>query len=215
MDDSEVRRHYIERQGVLVELARKLKEATNRALATSMDEGLINVDRISFRVKDLDSFCEKAGKLKDAVDPNSTRKYSDPLEEIEDQVAGRILVFFRSDLVRVEKILTERFGPVEIAHKEPKSASEFDYETNHYVFAIPTLQLPSGWGECEFMPETFEMQVRTLFMHAWAEPQHNLNYKNKVDIEREEKRRLAWVAASAWGADESMDYVYQKLSNSK
>lgn len=51
------------------------------------------------------------------------------------------------------------------------------------------------------MPETFELQVRTLFMHAWAEPQHNLGYKSPGDLSKEHRRHLAWIAASAWGAD--------------
>lgn len=215
MDDKEVLRRYIERLGVLSDLAKRLEDETSRALSNAIADKLINVDRISFRVKEPDSYIEKAVRLKDPTNPTSPRKYKDPLQEIEDQVAGRVLIFFRSDLIHVESILTNYFGPVEIAHKEPISASEFDYESNHYVFTIPTLKVPPTWKGYELMPETFEMQVRTLFMHAWAEPQHNLNYKTKVGIERELKRRLAWVAASAWGADESMDNVYQRLSSLK
>ncbi len=212
MDDKEVERRYIDRLGVLEDRAKMLAEATERALSKAMLDKLIYVDRISFRVKDPVSYLKKAFRLKDLKDPNSPRKYEDPLQEIEDQVAGRVLVLFRSDLVHVEKILTEYFGPLEITHKEPKSASEFAYESNHYVFAMPSIPCPPSWKQFEFLPESFELQVRTLFMHAWAEPEHNLNYKAKVELHRDLQRRLAWVAASAWGADESLDHVYQKLS---
>jgi ppGpp synthetase/RelA/SpoT-type nucleotidyltranferase len=51
------------------------------------------------------------------------------------------------------------------------------------------------------MPTTFEMQVRTLFMHAYAEPPHDWGYKSGGELTRDVERQLAWIAASAWGAD--------------
>jgi ppGpp synthetase/RelA/SpoT-type nucleotidyltranferase len=61
------------------------------------------------------------------------------------------------------------------------------------------------------MPSTFELQIRTLFMHAWAEPQHDMGYKAAQELTREIRRELAWIAASAWGADQAYDRVFQRL----
>jgi ppGpp synthetase/RelA/SpoT-type nucleotidyltranferase len=62
------------------------------------------------------------------------------------------------------------------------------------------------------MPETFELQVRTLFQHAYAEPQHNLGYKpGDAQLTDEVRRELAWVAASSWGADQALDRVREQL----
>jgi ppGpp synthetase/RelA/SpoT-type nucleotidyltranferase len=61
------------------------------------------------------------------------------------------------------------------------------------------------------MPETFELQVRTLFMHAWAEPQHDLGYKGPGDLTKLQKKRLAWVAASAWGADHELEGLWAEV----
>lgn len=47
-------------------------------------------------------------------------------------------------------------------------------------------------------------------MHAWAEPQHDMGYKG--DPGPEVKRELAWIAASAWGADRTLNEVARKLS---
>lgn len=41
------------------------------------------------------------------------------------------------------------------------------------------------------MPVTFELQVRTHFMHAWAEPQHDLGYTPDGVVERDHRRQLA------------------------
>lgn len=53
-------------------------------------EGFPHIDRIAFRPKSLGSFLGKAGALDDA----GKRKYQEPLREIEDQIAGRVIVFF-------------------------------------------------------------------------------------------------------------------------
>jgi putative GTP pyrophosphokinase len=42
-------------------------------------------------------------------------------------------------------------------------------------------------------------------MHAYAEPQHNIGYKPTGELPRQIKRELAWIAASAWGADQAFE----------
>lgn len=197
MDDSDLGAAYDDRADALAQLKHVLHSKTVDALA-----GLPHVDRITFRVKDRDSFLTKARKP----------KYTNPLIELEDQVAGRVITFFRDDLPLVRDRLTEWFGAVEHESKEPASATEFDYESDHYVFVIPQHSKPAGWAALPRMPTTFEFQVRTLFMHAWAEPQHDLGYKSLdgVSLDRDTKRRLAWIAASAWGADQALNEVARR-----
>jgi ppGpp synthetase/RelA/SpoT-type nucleotidyltranferase len=184
-------------------------DALRETLASRTEEaltGLKHIDRIAFRVKDRESFLEKAQKP----------KYTSPLVELEDQVAGRVITFFRSDIPLVKERLTNWFGPVEHETKEPASASEFDYESDHYVFVIPEHCKPEGWGNLEQMPTTFEFQVRTLFMHAWAEPQHDLGYKpGGIELDRDTKRGLAWIAASAWGADHALNDIALQLTKGR
>jgi ppGpp synthetase/RelA/SpoT-type nucleotidyltranferase len=61
------------------------------------------------------------------------------------------------------------------------------------------------------MPTTFELQIRTLCMHAWAEPQHDVGYKSAEELSREDRRELAWIAASIWGADHGFERVLKRL----
>jgi len=194
---------YGQRQPLLIELA-----ATLQAKAVSALEGIKHIDRVVFRAKDLDSFLEKAGRTED-----DAPKYAHPLVELEDQVAGRVVTFFRDDIPIVRKRLEQWFGAVEHVVKEPAGPKEFDYESDHYVFVISEHDKPAGWSDLEDMPTTFEFQVRTLFMHAWAEPQHDLGYKTPqgLELDRETKRELAWVAASAWGADRTLNQVAVNL----
>jgi putative GTP pyrophosphokinase len=191
-----------ERRGILVELSKTLDELVRQDL-----EGTSHVDRISFRVKDPLSFEKKAL----AKNKNGQQKYQNPLREIEDQIAGRVIVFFLSDIEKVRSALASTFRQVEFEAKEPDSESAFGYQSHHQVFLISEHHKPAGWGAHKNMPKTFELQIRTLFMHAWAEPQHDIGYKGQDELTKEMKRMLAWVAASAWGADRSMDEIARKI----
>ncbi|MGW4439544.1 GTP pyrophosphokinase [Streptomyces sp. NPDC004596] len=169
--------------------------------------GVPHIDRISFRVKDPGSFFEKSSAILDGGE----RKYLSPLREIEDQAAGRVIVFYSSDIRSVSEVLEDTFRRVESEAREPEDESAFGYESYHQIFLIPEHHKPDGWYDEEDMPITFELQIRTLFMHAWAEPQHDLGYKGG-ELSREVRRKLAWVAASAWGADRTMDEIYREIT---
>ena len=200
MSDQEIARAYEARLPLLDAVAETLEQKAKDAL-----DGVPHIDRIQFRVKSTKSFVVKANQQKE----DSTPKYSTPLSEIEDQVAGRILTFFRSDIEVVKNLIEEWFGSVEHQAKEPSRSDAFGYVSDHYICVIQSHLLPSGWVEIDDMPTTFELQIRTLFMHAWAEPEHLIDYKG-ADLSPEIQRELAWAAASAWGADRILDEIAVK-----
>jgi ppGpp synthetase/RelA/SpoT-type nucleotidyltranferase len=189
---SELELAFDRREPLLKLLASELEGQTVQALS-----GVSHVDRVYFRAKGGKSFLDKA----------VSERYVHPLQELEDQVGGRVLTFFRDDIEVVTAALRAWFGSVEVSTKEPPSVSEFGYESKHLVCVIPEHGKPIGWSDLPEMPNTFEMQIRTLFMHAWAEPQHDPGYKEK-DLDTDTKKELAWIAASAWGADRMMNEIY-------
>jgi putative GTP pyrophosphokinase len=152
-------------------------------------EGIPHLDRINFRTKSPESFMAKA------------ERYVAPLEDIEDQIAGRVIVFFVEDIERVSDAATSTWNVIEELHREPERDAEFGYETWHKVFVIPEYLKAEGWSEHRLMPATFELQIRTVFMHAYAEPQHDFVYKTAQGLPKDDRRQLAWIASAAWGAD--------------
>jgi ppGpp synthetase/RelA/SpoT-type nucleotidyltranferase len=193
---------YNARLSLLQQVRDNLQAKTEDAL-----DGLLHIDRISFRVKDGSSFARKS--LPDGQQPS----YDCPLIEVEDQVAGRVIVFFSHDLAEVDNRLREWFaGMVEETKRRPTNVAEFGYESDHYVIVIDEHLKPDGWIDRSDMPTTFELQIRTLFMHAWAEPQHDLGYKSSELLE-DQKRLHAWVAASAWGADKAFEEAWGLAEN--
>ena len=193
-----LRTDYESRFPILLDLKNNLEKLTKRVL-----NNIEHIDRISYRVKDSDSFIDKA------TDPENDPPYSHPLAEIEDQVAGRIIVFFRDDLDIVRNKLQGTFNTVEFERRRPSADAEFGYESNHLIFNIPPLAKTEAWEKIDGLPETFELQIRTVFMHAYAEPQHDFGYKSAQELPQDIRRELAWIAASAWGADQAFSRVYR------
>jgi len=188
----------------LCPIARALSEQLEQYLATEP-----RIDRIHVRAKSVSSFMGKA-----AAKIDGHLKYEDPLAQIQDQIGARIVTFYNSDIERIKRIIEKYYRPIEKKSRAPDSEWEFGYFGFHFVLLIPTelKDLPSNR---EHAPDCFELQIKTLFQHAWSEANHDLGYKaNQAPLEREEARQLAYTSAQAWGADRVFDDLFRKRSDS-
>src|SRR6185312_1039660 len=70
----------------------------------------------------------------------------------------------------------------------------------HFIIALPADAIPKTIPR-DAPPRFFELQVKTLFQHAWAEAEHDIGYKPGRELNGDQERRFAFTAAQAWGAD--------------
>lgn len=169
-------------------------------------QGQPRIDRISARPKDVSSFMEKANKQ-----VGGRRKYSEPLHQIQDQVGARIVTFYTSDVLVLDGIVDKYFTAIESKDHVPDSEWEFGYFGRHRILVIPSDVIDDSWDK-DLVPRFFELQIRTLFQHAWSEGQHNFGYKEgETSLNLDQKRRLAFTSAQAWGADRIFDDLFQEL----
>ena len=187
-------------------------EPNLKNIATSLLENLSelfskgeHIDRIVTRVKSRQSFIDKASKV-----ISDKPKYLDPFQEIQDIVGARIVVFYKSDIEPISKIAEKAFNPVERHQLIPEDENEFGYEGLHYVLFLPP-HIAGQYRSISNIPTFFELQIKTLYQHAWAQAEHGLGYKVGVPIDRETKRKLAFVAAQSWGADEILDKLFRQI----
>lgn len=160
-----------------------------------LQDKLVRVDRISARAKSTDRFIEKAEKKLDGKP-----KYKDPLNEILDQVGVRIVTYYAQDVEIAASIIKKYLNAIEQKQLEPERDEQFGYIGKHFILPIPSEAL--GDLEEDEAPEHFELQIKTLFQHAWAEVNHDIAYKPKHGpLDREHARLVAYAAAQAWGAD--------------
>ncbi|TIL58621.1 MAG: hypothetical protein E5Y79_19140 [Mesorhizobium sp.] len=82
----------------------------------------------------------------------------------------------------------------------------------HHILLMPS-DLYGAAEEKAVVPDVFELQIKTLFQHAWSEAEHDLGYKpGEQPLDPEDERLLAFTSAQAWGADRIFDDLFKKRS---
>lgn len=202
MNDLEVA--YRERHDkVLVTLAARLE-----AHLSEIFRGIDRVDRITARAKSVSRFLAKSQNLGD----DGQAKYDEPLEQIQDQIGARVTVLFKQDVDAASEHAKRYFRHIESKEVEPEAVYEFSYFGTHFVSFVPSDVLDPAWDKA-IVPSLFELQIKTVFQHAWSEASHDIAYKPLLgELLREEKRALAFASAQAWGADKQFETLFDSLS---
>ena len=173
------------------------------SLLRSYSDGLPHIDRVAARAKRPESFLKKASKTEE----NGTVRYTEPLVQIQDLIGARVIVFYSSDIAAAIRRVTKYFQPIEQQDVVPDSEWTFGYFGRHFILKLPAdavpPEIPIGTA-----PTFFELQIKTLFQHAWSEAEHDLGYKAPEALTHDQLRYLAFTSAQAWGADD----VFQRLA---
>jgi putative GTP pyrophosphokinase len=175
-------------------------------LKQAIERNGIKLSSIEARAKEPDSFARKA--MKPSETNPGVPKYPNPLFEITDLVGVRIITFFPESIARIDKIILDEFHVLERSDKAEKLNDEdrFGYKSIHYlaVFSPRRAILP----EYEKYSNTvIEIQVRTILQHAWAEIEHDIQYKSASVIPREINRRFNALAGMLELADREFQAI--------
>lgn len=176
---------------------KRLGNNVHEALETFLSEENISFLAITWRIKEVDSFMEKIDR----------KNYSDPFNQIEDICGIRIICYYQSDISKICQIIQNEFDVQENQDKEELlNTDQFGYRSYHFIGKIKEkwLEAPNYRG---LQALKFEIQVRTILMHAWAEIEHKLAYKQKVHIPSHLKRRLYRISAKLEEADEQFEDI--------
>lgn len=200
--DHSIREEYESRYSLLNDVANKLQ-----AQLKTITEGLPRIDSIAARAKDPERYFAKAMK----TDEKGNFKYKSPKYEIQDQIGARINVLYLSDVESVRLHIIEFMNFIEETPKSPIKDDSFGYVGHHFIFQTPDDIIPDE--NKDDIPEFFELQIKTLFQHAWSETSHDIGYKAPSELTRDERRNMAFTAAQAWGADKIFEELAQALTS--
>ncbi len=162
-------------RGAYVDFSRVVKNI----LEVSLENAKVLVHSIEARAKSVESFGKKAVRA-DIENPDSL-KYELPLTEITDLAAARVITFFLSSLAEADDVIKREFDIVERNDKGgAKDEARLGYQSIHYLVRLNEvrLHLPEYIRFRHFIAE---IQVRTILQHAWAEIEHDIQYKS-VDV---------------------------------
>lgn len=165
----------------------------------------IEYHSITFRTKDIDSLLIKA----------KHKNYVDPKNQIQDYAGVRIVTFVKSDVLKICELIEKEFN-IDVENSSDKSGElgedKVGYRSIHYVAKLNEQR--SGLAEYSlFKEKCFEIQVRTILEHAWADISHDRTYKfdsilpEKNDI----RRRFALASASLEMIDREFDRLNKEI----
>lgn len=166
---------------------------------------VLEVDKIPYqsiahRVKEKDSYLKKC----------ENEKYTNPIIQIMDLSGIRIIAYTNQDVSNICQVLEREF----IVDKENSINKADNLETDkvgylsiHYIIQLDKNRTSLAEYRA-FKDMRCEVQVRTLLQHAWAEIEHDRNYKFAGVLPNNIKRRFHLVA----GVLEMMDSEFDKLS---
>lgn len=177
-------------------------------LVRSLKHAEVLVHSIESRAKEIDSFGKKAASP-DPEDPERP-KYENPLRDITDLAAARVITFFLLSLKEVDDVIKKEFEIIERNDRGGETSGEarLGYQSIHYLVKLKEnrLALPEY---ARFRGLVAELQVRTILQHAWAEIEHEIQYKAVDVLPKEISRRFLALA----GMLEIGDREFQALAD--
>ncbi|WP_049945383.1 GTP pyrophosphokinase [Butyrivibrio sp. AC2005] len=131
------------------------------------------------------------------------------VEELTDLLGLRVICYFLSQVDEAAEAV-KRIFDCDLEHSEDKRHSlppeAFGYLSLHIQCS---LKKDMGFPE-ELTELSFEIQLRTILQHAWAEIEHDLGYKTVLEIPRNVRREFARIA----GLLEIADNTFENIKNS-
>jgi putative GTP pyrophosphokinase len=141
-----------------------------------------------FRLKGIGSFISKA------LYRDKSGKYVNPIVDIEDKVATRLVVLTTGQIEQVQEILCKSQHwhanlDKNISNDIELDPTVFSYQAAHIIVR----QRGIGPSEAEEIlnPVACEIQVKTLFQHAYSEMSHSTVYKGPYRQDTDLLRKLA------------------------
>lgn len=184
----------------------------NKALYEQFSQDIEEIITKILRTKNIpyQSICHRVKEKESYLNKSRNEKYTNPIEQITDVSGIRIIAYTNQDVVSICKILQDEFC-IDEGNSENKAdileTDKVGYLSIHYILQLSEKRL--GLSEYKVYKNLkCEVQVRTLLQHAWAEIEHDRNYKFAGVLPNEIKRRFYLVA----GVLELMDCEFDKLS---
>ncbi|MFC8615019.1 GTP pyrophosphokinase family protein [Micromonospora purpureochromogenes] len=173
-----------------------------------LDEADISFLNVSYRVKTRGSASRKLAK--------GRGKYAD-YKSLHDLLGIRVITYFNDEVDRVGELLQAQFA-VDAANSVDKrqllDAREFGYLSLHYVLTLDEKrrELPEYR---RYVGIPFEIQIRSVLQHAWAEIEHDLGYKSAQSLPPKLQRHFARLASLLESADDGFVALRDQITQSE
>jgi ppGpp synthetase/RelA/SpoT-type nucleotidyltranferase len=194
--------------GLYEDFARSLQGILRAAL----DNAELRVHTLEVRAKDPESFGRKAARR--SPDDLDQPRYSNPIAQIQDLAGGRVIAFFMRDVEAMVPLIHSEFHVLEEIDKSAEREREGEfvgYQSIHFIVKLRESRtcLPEY---ARFAGLVAEIQLRTILQHAWAEIEHDMQYKAVEAIPATIRRRFASLAGMVAVADREFQAIQEEAT---
>ena len=196
----------LEQYRSLLPVYSEMAEVIPEKLKGFFDEAGLIVAAVEHRVKTEESL---AGKLQ-----LKGGKYSS-IYDITDIIGIRVITFYLDDVDKVASVL-ERLFEIDwensVDKRKAHETDSFGYLSLHYICRIPEKSY-SDPEHPELNKIRFEVQMRTVLQHAWANMNHDTGYKSGVEIPKVYLRNLSRLAGMLELVDDEFSRIRRELAD--
>ncbi len=163
----------------------------------------ISVHSVSHRCKEKASLARKL---------QAPHKNYQQLSDITDIIGVRIITYFDEEVDQLAGMIAELFeidADNSVDKRSLLELNSFGYLSLHFIVSHPA-QTCQG-EHAAFVGKRFEIQIRSILQHAWAEIEHDLGYKAEDEVSPKIRRRFARVAGLLELADVEFSAIRTEL----
>lgn len=199
-----IKEEYINDKAIYV----SLEKVTNGLISTLISNEGLEIHSITSRCKTESSLTGKISR---------PEKNYQCLKDLTDIVGLRITTYF-SDHVDLISDLIEREFVIDVGNSIDKRKAiepdRFGYMSLHLVVEHSKTRTVLPEYE-KFKGIKFEIQIRTILQHAWAEIEHDIGYKSSAQVPMNLRRRFSRLSGLLELADEEFLGIRNEITNYK
>lgn len=181
----------------------RLADSVRATLVSAITHANIPYLSVTARAKEIDSFREKIAR----------KGYQNPQQEMTDLAGIRVIAYIESDVERICDLVRSAFRihPDQSLDKRAELGKDrFGYRSVHFVCDLGEHRLKLS-ENTPYKDHVFEVQVRTVLQHAWAEIEHDRGYKFSGNMPAEIERQLNAQAAILEVVDREFTRIADEL----
>jgi ppGpp synthetase/RelA/SpoT-type nucleotidyltranferase len=146
------------------------------------------VHAVKTRAKSVDSMREKLRK----------KTYKNPSIDVTDTIGARVITYFAADVDIISATLSSRLEISALKSRDARAElgdDRFGYRSVHLVGRLKLSDANQSQNR-NLARRWFEIQIRSILDHAWAEIEHETVYKAGIDFPPDVRRRFRAVAGA-------------------
>lgn len=181
------------------------------AIEDVLSDAGLTYDHVTARVKEWRSLRSKSRKRR----PDGMLMYPHPWQDIHDLIGVRVTTYHSTEIPRIIEALTEVFEVRRSVDKtaQTRVSGSFGYGSHHLILRVPPARVAPVLQA--YAGREFEVQIRTMLQHAWAEFEHDIRYKrrgNTGKLAPEVDRAFTLAAGLIELADQQFDLIAAQQS---